>query len=149
MSIQQATQSSLKRIWTFLDNQTVLNIATSIDDKPYCASCFYVFNEKRKFLAFKSMKDSRHIKELLQQKNVAGTVLPNQLKLGTVKGIQFQGKLIFPDQETSSSINGNYYSKFPYARAVPGDIWIIELDFIKMTDNQLGFGKKLVWSKDL
>ena len=74
MSIQQATEKGLKRIWSFVNNQTVLNIATSIDDVPYCASCFYVFDENRKLLAFKSNKDSRHIKEVLQQKNVAGTV---------------------------------------------------------------------------
>lgn len=148
MSIQLATKENLKRIWSFLSNQTVLNIATSINDVPYCASCFYVFDEKNKLLAFKSKKDSRHIKEVLQQKNVAGTVLPDKLKLGTVKGIQFQGKLIFPNEKTSSAIKGIYYSKFPYAMAVPGDIWIIELSFIKLTDNQLGFGKKLVWSKD-
>ncbi len=148
MNTQQTTMGSLKRIWSFLNDQTVLNIATSINDVPYCASCFYVFDEQHKLLAFKSKKDSRHVKEVLQQKNVAGTVLPNRLKLGTVKGIQFQGTLIVPDPDILSSIKGNYYSKYPYARAVSGEVWIIELSHIKMTDNQLGFGKKLLWFKD-
>jgi uncharacterized protein len=149
MNIQQKTKDKLKRVWTFLSDQTVLNIATSKNDAPYCASCFYVFDEKCKMLAFKSKKDSRHIAEALQQKNVAGTILPDQLKLGTVKGIQFQGNLVFPDHDTLTNMKGKYYGKFPYARAVSGDIWIIELNFIKMTDNQLGFGKKLIWHKDL
>ncbi len=28
------------------------------------------------------------------------------------------------------------------------NLWIVELTYIKMTDNRLGFGKKLIWKKD-
>ncbi len=148
MRIYKESKKCLNRISSFLTNQTVLNLATSINNIPYCASCFYVYEEKNKFLAFKSKKDSRHILEAIRQKNVAGTILPDQHNPASIKGIQFQGILVFPDPEILSSIKGSYYRKFPYARAISGDIWIIELNFIKMTDNNLGFGKKLVWTKN-
>ncbi len=149
MNIQPTTTKCLNRIWSFLNDQIILNIATSVNDEPYCASCFYVFDEQHKLLLFKSKKDTRHIKEALQQNNVAGTVLPIYQKLETIMGIQFQGTLIFPATKILSSIKAKYYSKYPYARVVTGDFWIIELNYIKMTDNQLGFGKKLLWHKSV
>jgi hypothetical protein len=33
------------------------------------------------------------------------------------------------------------------ALAMPGHIWTIQLTEIKMTDNTLGFGKKIAWSR--
>ena len=30
---------------------------------------------------------------------------------------------------------------------MPLNIWVVEPDFVKFTDNTLGFGKKLVWTK--
>ena len=146
--LNKKVKKNEERIWTFIHGQTVLNIATAVNNDPYCASCFYFFDEKNKLLVFKSKKDSRHITDLLTQPKVAGTILPDQHNPRIVKGIQFQGNLIFPNQKLRTDTKEKYYNKFPYARAVSGHIWIIQLDFIKMTDNQLGFGKKVIWSID-
>jgi uncharacterized protein YhbP (UPF0306 family) len=40
-----------------------------------------------------------------------------------------------------------YHKKNPAGLAVRGDIWIVKIDNIKMTDNTLGFGKKITWSR--
>jgi uncharacterized protein YhbP (UPF0306 family) len=37
--------------------------------------------------------------------------------------------------------------KIPFALAKPGDVWCIQLEMIKMTDNTQVFGKKLMWNK--
>jgi uncharacterized protein YhbP (UPF0306 family) len=40
-----------------------------------------------------------------------------------------------------------YLKRFPIARLMPDlNLWILSPDFIKMTDNRFGFGKKLIWT---
>ncbi|MGD0342664.1 MAG: hypothetical protein ABSA76_13260 [Bacteroidales bacterium] len=41
-----------------------------------------------------------------------------------------------------------YLKKFPVAALMDTRLWIVELTYIKMTDNRLGFGKKLIWTHD-
>jgi len=41
-----------------------------------------------------------------------------------------------------------YLKRFPYAIAAKLDLWVLELDFVKMTDNRLGFGTKLEWRRE-
>ncbi|MBK8686062.1 MAG: hypothetical protein IPN26_14405 [Bacteroidetes bacterium] len=36
---------------------------------------------------------------------------------------------------------GIYLAKHPLALAIPGDIWALQVNYIKMTDSTLGFGK--------
>jgi uncharacterized protein YhbP (UPF0306 family) len=40
-----------------------------------------------------------------------------------------------------------YLLRFPFALAAKLDLWILEIDYVKMTDNRLGFGKKLEWRR--
>ena len=41
------------------------------------------------------------------------------------------------------------FGGFPIARLMPNlHLWTLRPDFIKMTDNRLGFGKKLIWTAD-
>jgi len=42
-----------------------------------------------------------------------------------------------------------YIKKFPIAMLMDTHLWVVDLTYIKMTDNRLGFGKKLIWKKDL
>lgn len=41
-----------------------------------------------------------------------------------------------------------YLKRFPFALAVKLDLWILHIDYIKMTDNRLGFGSKLLWLRE-
>ena len=43
--------------------------------------------------------------------------------------------------------NRGLLKKFPYAVLMKTTLWILEIEYIKMTDNRLGFGKKLIWEK--
>jgi uncharacterized protein YhbP (UPF0306 family) len=38
--------------------------------------------------------------------------------------------------------------KYPFALAIPGDVYTIQPDYIKLTDNTIGFGKKLTWLRN-
>jgi uncharacterized protein YhbP (UPF0306 family) len=142
------TEKEQDKIWSFVEKQTVLNFATSANNTPWCATCYYAFDKKHKLLIFKTANDSRHMQEALQQVMVAGTVLPDKPKKGVVKGIQFQGEMVFSDEEIRSRANKKYHKKFPFAKVMAGEIAVIELTLVKLTDNKLGFGKRLLWEKE-
>jgi len=40
-----------------------------------------------------------------------------------------------------------YFKSFPYAVAMNPKPWQIKVNYFKMTDNKLGFGKKIIWSE--
>ena len=142
------TAKEEEKIWAFIRQQTVLNLATTKDGVPWVASCFFALELGHKLLVFKSDKTSRHIEEALSNIEVAGSILPDKLKVGKVRGIQFQGEFQTDGGEILATAKEKYYKKYPYARAVPGDIWTIKLTYVKYTDNTLGFGKKLIWEAE-
>ena len=41
-----------------------------------------------------------------------------------------------------------YIKAFPYAAVADLSLWRIEADMMKLTDNTLGFGKKLIWHRE-
>jgi uncharacterized protein YhbP (UPF0306 family) len=38
-----------------------------------------------------------------------------------------------------------YLKKFPVALLMETTLWVVGITYLKMTDNRLGFGKKIVW----
>ena len=136
-----------KHIVDFINAQTNLTLATSNNNIPYCANCFYVFLEELEALVVKSSEETRHITEAKNNKFIAGTILPDQLKVRKIKGIQFTGQFCVPQNDLLKTAKTNYYLKYPFSLAMNGDLWVILLQEIKMTDNTLGFGKKLFWER--
>jgi uncharacterized protein YhbP (UPF0306 family) len=136
-----------KKIQSFIESQKNLTFCTAIDNAPYCASCFYSYVLEGNFIIFKSDKKTTHIANALINDKVAGTIIPDLDKVGTIRGIQFTGNFIVPSGDLLEQAKKKHYSKYPFALAVGGDLWAIELLSIKMTDNTLGFGKKLSWEK--
>lgn len=132
-----------ERIIDFIRTQTNLTIATCLDQVPYCASCFYTFYEDEPSFVFKSRSGTRHITEALKNPLVAGTIVPDRLIKGKVRGLQFQGKFRAANREEAAA----YYKKYTFAMAMPGDLWAIVPVEIKFTDNTLGFGTKINWSR--
>jgi uncharacterized protein len=136
-----------KRIRKFIGEQKNLTLCTCENNVPYCASCFYAYNEDTHTLIFKSSPNTRHIEMALRNDRVAGTIIPDIGKVGTIKGVQFTGKFVVPAAGNKSA--QLYYRRFPFAVAAPGEIWTVELQAIKMIDNTLGFGTKLSWERDV
>lgn len=136
-----------KKISAFILAQTALTIATSIDSIPYCATCFYAYIEKDNLLVFKSDTETKHISDALLNNKVAGSILMDKTEIGKIKGIQFNGIFFTPKEDHLKDAQKGYYFKFPYAAAMKGDLWAIELTSVKFTDNTLGFGKKIIWEK--
>ena len=47
--------------------------------------------------------------------------------------------------ESLEKANKQYLKAYSYARLMKIELWAMQLTFIKMTNNALGFGKKIVW----
>ena len=134
-------------IVNFLQKQTCATVC-SVDEegKPWCFSCFYVFNAIEGLIYYKSSADTHHSILIKNNPSVAGSILPDKLNTLQVKGVQFEGIVLEGNHPLTEYAAVQYYKKNPVAMAMPGEIWTIQLRHIKMTDSTLGFGKKITWS---
>ena len=133
------------RIIKFFRKHHVLTIATAVDNEPWCANCFYVYLEEENALVFTTDSDTRHGKEFVKNPIVAGSVVLETMVIGRIRGIQFQGIVSEPGGEMLSKAKRAYLKRFPPAVLMDTHLWVVRLTLIKMTDNRLGFGKKLLW----
>jgi uncharacterized protein len=136
-----------EHIAAFLKEQSVISIATTVNDEPYCASCYYAFEPTENLLVFKSDSDTKHIENALKNNLVAGTILPDKINKAKVKGVQFNGVFMKAEGSIGSRAKETYLKKFPVAGLFRGEIWVIEISRVKFTDNTLVFGKKLLWER--
>ena len=135
-----------ERIIDFMTHQRVANICcVDAKNRPYCFSSFYVFDAEKKLLYFKSGPSTHHSQILQQNSIVAGTIQPDRLNPLAIKGIQFTGQIVLSKNEPGLHAESIYHKRYPFALGMAGDIWVLQLQTIKMTDNTLSFGKKLNW----
>ncbi len=135
------------RVIRFFRKHHVLTIATSVENEPWCANCFYVYLEEENALVFTTDDVTRHGNEFIKNPKVAGSVVLETMVTGKIRGIQFQGIVSEPEGEMLSKARWAYLKRFPPAILMDTHLWIVNLSYIKMTDNRMGFGKKLIWTK--
>ncbi|MFZ0281091.1 MAG: pyridoxamine 5'-phosphate oxidase family protein [Bacteroidales bacterium] len=133
------------KIIRFLRKHHVLTVATSVNNEPWCANCFYVYLQDENALVFTTGTETRHGREFLENKLVAGTVVLETQIIGKIRGIQFQGSVSEPEGELSDKAKTAYLKRFPVAMLMETRLWVVRLTHLKMTDNRLGFGKKIIW----
>jgi len=134
-----------KRITDFIKRHHVLTLATSHQDLPWCANCFYTYLEEENILVFTSDDDTKHISDILTNPEVAGSIVLETRIIGKIRGIQFRGTMEKPSGKLTKKTKIAYLKRFPFAVLMNTSLWILKLHYIKMTDNRLGFGKKLIW----
>jgi len=117
------------------------------ENNPYCFSCFYAFDSEEKLIYFKSSPATHHAILLNQKPLVSGTIQPDRLNPLAIKGVQFSGEIINGNKCLPERASTFYHKKYPFALAMAGEMWTIQVEMVKMTDNTLGFGKKLVWQR--
>jgi len=132
----------------FFEEHHVLTLATSVDNNPWCANCFYAYLPDEVALVFTSDADTRHIREALKNPRVAGSVVLETETVGKIQGLQFTGILAEPvEKDTRDKIRKRYLKRFPYAAVMKTTLWLLQLNSLKLTDNRLGFGKKMYWDR--
>lgn len=128
------------KITAFIEKHHLLSLCTAHENKPYCASCFYAFVESTATLVIATdVTKTRHGKEASENRDVAGTIALETNIVGKIQGVQFTGMFT----EASESERKAYFKRFPYALAMQPTLWSIKINYLKFTDNTLGFGKKL------
>jgi len=134
-----------EKITGFIKDHHVLTIASSVDNRPWTANCFYVFMEDINCFVFTSDDDTRHGKEFAANNRVAGSVVLETDVIGKIRGLQFEGTVSKPGEQLHKNARRAYLKRFPVAMLMKTELWVVEVSYAKLTDNRLGFGKKLVW----
>ena len=133
-----------KRITDFMARHHVLTLATATKEGvPYCAACFYAYDKSRNLIVFTSDDSTLHAQQMVENSSVAVAINLETRIVGKVQGIQICGT-VRRGEEADKSV---YIKRFPYAAVAPLNIWVVEPTFMKLTDNTLGFGKKLIWQR--
>ena len=135
--------TNLAKIEEFLKEHHLLTLATSSDNLPQVANLFFTYDKKEVVFLVASDFKTEHIKNVLKNPNVAGSVALETSNVGKIQGIQFKAIM----SEGDSKDKEYYLRVFPFSRVMNPIIWKISLQEIKFTDNHLGFGKKLLWKK--
>jgi len=125
-----------------------MTLATCVDQQPWCANCFYAFHAETMSFIFTSGFETRHIREAMQNSKVGGSVVLETSVIGKIQGVQFSGELLLPEGEQAELVNSIYLKRFPFAVLMNTNLWELRIDYAKMTDNRLGFGKKLIWERE-
>ncbi len=63
------------KVVRFIKQHHVLTLATSKDNKSYCANCFYVYVEDENILVFTSDMDTKHAQDAIEQNYVSGSIV--------------------------------------------------------------------------
>jgi len=137
-----------KRILDFVGKHHVFTLSSSSKNIPYSCSCFYSFQKDIPRFIFTSDETTRHGQELLSNNTAAGNIVLETETIGKIQGIQFTGTVKqITDKKAFNIARKLYLKRFPYAVFSIRELWGFEAGFIKMTDNRLGFGKKIIWKK--
>ena len=132
----------LEKITTFIAKHHVMSLATTDTMKPSVCSLFYAYDASKFSFVVASSEDTLHVKNILQNSAVAGNILLETKEVGKIEGLQFEGTMTLLNE---SSLKKLYFKRFPYALAMMPKLWQIEVKTFKLTDNKLGFGKKIIY----
>jgi uncharacterized protein len=135
----------LKRIEAFLADHHVMTLATvAADHTPRTAHLFYAYDPDAVRFVVASDSKTEHMRNVARNAYIAAAVALETKTVGKVQGIQIEGVMRAAEAEEGAL----YFKAFPYARVMSPELWVIEPREMKLTDNRLGFGKKLIWTRE-
>lgn len=137
-----------QRIMRFLNKQHVLTLCASNGSEMWSANCFYVFCAERMALWLMTEPHTRHGELMQQNAVVVGTIAQQTRVIALIKGVQYCGVISQLNGDDEMMARAHYCKRFAVAILMKTPVWEISLQEIKMTDNTLGFGKKLHWMRE-
>ncbi len=137
---------NLKKIEIFLDEHHVLSLATVDNKELSVCSLFYAYARDKVSFIVASSDETQHIKNINKNPNIAGNILLETKSIGKIQGAQFRGEFLKLDDIKLEKL---YFKTFPQALLMRPKLWLIKINYFKMTDNRLGFGKKIIWQDSL
>jgi len=137
--------TNLEKITNFIEEHHVFTLATAVENDVSACSLFYAYDKASNTFIVASSEDTQHMKNIKQNPKIAGNILLETKEVGKIQGLQFRGEF---KEVQSAKLKALYFKSFPYALALAPKLWQIEVDFFKLTDNRLGFGRKLIWMRE-
>ena len=135
-------------ILEFINEHHILTLATSLENQPYCATCFYAYDKRLNRFIITSELETKHAKDCLDNPIIAGTIALETKMVGKIRGLQFTGRIQILENEEFRAAKRLYLRQFPVAALASLTLWQVVPYFFKYTDNRLGFGKKIIWEKE-
>ncbi len=135
--------SDLERIERFIAKHHLLTLATCADGKPYCCSSFYAYDNQTKSFIIAGDTKTTHIQNVLKNPHVAANIHLETDNIGKIEGLQIEGILTTCEEKRLQTL---YFKTFPYALAMRPTLWLLRPGRFKLTDNTLGFGKKIIYT---
>ncbi|MDR2890887.1 MAG: pyridoxamine 5'-phosphate oxidase family protein [Alistipes sp.] len=169
--VSAASDDNLAKIAAFIRKHHVMTLATvGSDGQPWCAHAFYAWMAEGKradgkvraedsdgkvrtgaeqggCLVFMNNPATRHGTEMLERTHVAAAIALETRVVGRLQGLQIEGEVRMATGAELEAARRTYLRRFPYATVMEQPLWILVPTLMKLTDNTLGFGKKLVWTK--
>ncbi len=133
----------LVKIEEFICKHHILSLATCKDNLPQSSTLFFAYSGEDVAFIIASDKKTEHIRNILENDKVSGTIALETKVVGKIEGIQFKGAISAVKDKKDKKL---YFHSFPYAIAMNPTLWKIKLTHIKLTDNKLGFATKLIWN---
>lgn len=136
--------NDLERIDRFIEEHHVMSLATTDTQSLSVCSLFYLYESESRTFVVASSEDTKHISHAKSNPEVAGNILLETKNITKIQGVQFWGSFDLLHEKRLQKL---YYKKFPYSLAFNPTLWSIKVSRFKMTDNSLGFGKKIIWDE--
>ena len=134
--------SDLEHIERFIAKHHLLTLSTCSDTKPFCCSSFYAYDTNTKSFIIAGDEKTTHIQNALVNPNVAANIHLETKEIGKIEGLQIEGTLQRCEDKELQQL---YFKTFPYALAMRPTLWQLRPSRFKLTDNRLGFGKKIIF----
>ena len=144
-----------RRILDFIAEHHVMTLACAVrttgsgEPELWCANVFYVYDLEEEAFIITSDAGTRHARMFLENPHVTGSVVLETEKVGKIRGLQFAGRVRCCEGGIFDRCRFKYLKRFPYAMLKGGEVWLVEPYTMKYTDNRLGFGKKLHWTREI
>jgi len=135
-----------KSIQDFIRKHHVMTLATLSGGAPHCSNLFYAWDGTQ--FVVTSEASTQHAQDVLVNSTVASSIVLETHAVGKIQGLQLRGVMFRPTGPELAQAKKTYLKAFPFAIFMNLDLWIITPTHAKLTDNRLGFGKKLVWTKE-
>lgn len=130
------------RIVRFVRRHHLLTLATTDAEAPYCAHAFYGYDAERNLLIFASDDTTHHVQQMERRPKVSAAIASPTRIVGKLQGLQLCGTATRADDKARKT----YIRRFPFAALMELRLWVIKPNYMKYTDNTLGFGTKLIWN---
>ena len=137
-------ENDLKKITNFIDKHHVMSLASTDGTTLSVCNLFYAYDIKEQSFVIASSDDTIHIQNILKYPKIAGSVVLETKTVANIQGLQFRGEFLSLENKELKKL---YFKTFPYSLALAPKLWQIKVNYFKMTDNTLGFGKKIIWQE--